>query len=351
MSIPAHELRVRSELQRTAERANDIGTSQRRQHANFAKPFFLAGKMIISAACFWYVLHKIDAREVLQTLPSFDLRWVVFAVLIVLAQIPLLALRLQTIVLALAGQPTRLTYLAANAVTAIYGLFAQALPSLIGEGIRAWMLTRFGSDWRTGLTSVLIDRGVGVSVLVAFAFAALLFPSTLIALPNYRNMLLIVFGGILIVGVIGLLLTPRVAPLLQLWRYTYWIGTFAADAYRALVGPRAAKIFGASCLIHALTIFVIWSISHGQGLPLSIIDCAVLFAVMMGVMLVPISIGGWGLREFVVVSLLGAHGIAPERALVFSVCFGLVLVTGALPGALVWLFYPLPAREISQPQS
>jgi hypothetical protein len=82
-----------------------------------------------------------------------------------------------------------------------------------------------------------------------------------------------------------------------------------------------------------------------------IIDCAVLFAVMMGVMLVPISIGGWGLREFVVVSLLGAHGIAPERALVFSVCFGLVLVAGALPGALVWLFYPLPAREISQPQS
>jgi len=43
-----------------------------------------------------------------------------------------------------------------------------------------------------------------------------------------------------------------------------------------------------------------------------------------------------------VVSLLGAHGLAPERALIFSVCFGLVAVIGVLPGLVVWLLYPLP---------
>jgi hypothetical protein len=42
-----------------------------------------------------------------------------------------------------------------------------------------------------------------------------------------------------------------------------------------------------------------------------------------------------------VVSLLGAHGLAPERALIFSVCFGLVVVIGVLPG-IVWPLYPLP---------
>ena len=61
----------------------------------------------------------------------------------------------------------------------------------------------------------------------------------------------------------------------------------------------------------------------------------------------PISVGGWGLRELAVVSLLGAHGPAPERALIFSVCFGLIWVVGVLPGLIVWLLYPLPRPAAS----
>ena len=64
-----------------------------------------------------------------------------------------------------------------------------------------------------------------------------------------------------------------------------------------------------------------------------------LFVVVLGVALVPISVNGWGLRELAVVALLGRHGIAPEQALVFSVCFGLVLAVGSVPGAPAWLLY------------
>jgi hypothetical protein len=73
----------------------------------------------------------------------------------------------------------------------------------------------------------------------------------------------------------------------------------------------------------------------------------VLFVVMIGVVAVPISIGGWGLRELAVVSLLGTHGVAPEKALLFSVCFGLALAVGFLPGALAWLFFPFPSARRS----
>jgi hypothetical protein len=48
------------------------------------------------------------------------------------------------------------------------------------------------------------------------------------------------------------------------------------------------------------------------------------------VVVVPISIGGWGLRELAVVSVLAGYGVAPERALLFSVCFGLALAVGCL---------------------
>jgi hypothetical protein len=40
-------------------------------------------------------------------------------------------------------------------------------------------------------------------------------------------------------------------------------------------------------------------------------------------------------------------GVAPERALLSSVCFGLIYVVGSLPGALAWFLYPLPRARLS----
>jgi hypothetical protein len=121
----------------------------------------------------------------------------------------------------------------------------------------------------------------------------------------------------------------------------------AADARRVLLGPNGPFILGIGCVIHAFTIAIVWSLGRAQGLVLPISEAAVLFTVMIGVALVPVSIGGWGLRELAVVSLLGNHGVAPEQALLFSVCFGLTLALGSLPGALVWPLYSFPPARPS----
>jgi len=313
--------------------------------SGLVKYILLAGKLIVTAACFGYVLRQLNTSDTFRALSTVDFRWVVFGVVAATGQIPLLAVRLQSIVQTLAPRPAHLTFIAVTALTAIYSLFAQVLPTPAGEGIRAWMLTRFGYGWRRGLTSVMIDRGVGVLTLCAFTFVILLLPSALTALAGHRELVILVFGAALIVGGLALALTPRIAALLQQWRYSRWIGSFAIDTRRVLLGPYATRIFGTSCLIHVLTILVVWSVSRAEGLMLSVPDCAILFTVMVGVVLVPISVSGWGLREFAVVSLLGSHGVAPERAFLFSLCFGLVFILSALPGVVVYLLYPLPARS------
>jgi hypothetical protein len=325
----------------TPRLADEVGASVTDRRNRITKAVFFAGKLIVSAACFRYALRQIDMSEAVRALPTFDFQWAALAVALAMAQIPLQALRLWAIVQALAPKGTRLTYLAASVVTAICALFAQVVPSVVGEGIRAWIITRFGCGWRVGLTSVMIDRAVGVAVLFGFAFVILLLPSALTALAGYQNLVLCAIGATLVVGVLAVFSTPRLAPLLRRWRYSYWIGTFATDAHRVLLGPWAPAIFGTACLIHALGIVVIWSVGRAQGLGLPVLDCAVLFTVMLGVALVPISVSGWGVRELAVVSLLGAHGLA-EQALIISVCFGLVTLVSVLPGLIVWLIYPVP---------
>jgi Lysylphosphatidylglycerol synthase TM region len=172
-SNPVPEFQMDMQSQSIPTLVDDIAASRPGRKSAFRKALFFAAKLIVSAACFWYVLRQINVTESIRTLPTFDVRWAVFAISVAMAQIPLLALRLWAIVQELAPKSTRLTYLAASAVTAIYALFAQLVPSVVGEGIRAWMLTRFGCGWRAGLTSVTIDRAVGVAVLVAFAFIRL----------------------------------------------------------------------------------------------------------------------------------------------------------------------------------
>jgi hypothetical protein len=236
-----------------------------------------------------------------------------------------------------------------TAITAIGVFFTQVLPSVAGEGMRTWLLVKHGCDWRNAITSVVMDRAVGAGLMIALAFVILLLPSGLSTLGGFRDLVLVVYGGMLLGGGLGLLLLPRLIPLLERVRYLHWLARLGADARRVVLGPNSLMIFGTAGMIHALTIATIWSLGRAQGLALPVADAAVLFAVVMGVALVPISIGGWGLRELAVVTLLGRHGIAPEQALLFSVCFGLVLAVASLPGAVVWLLYSVdPAKRPSE---
>ena len=251
--------------------------------------------------------------------------------LVAALQILLVALRWNEILEALAARRQRIT--AMIAVTAIGQFFAQVLPNVVGDGMRAWLLTRLGSGWRNAVTSVVIDRGVGVGLMVALAC-----------------------GSAAAVGA-----GPR-SPAIATW--CSWCTAqcsprvSSASSWRLLVpilerryyprdrricrrrpprsdGPRSPAILAIACLVHALTILIVWSLGRAQGLALPVSDAAVLFTVMVGISIIPVSVGGWGLRELAVVSVLGDHGVAPERALLFSVCFGLVFIVGSLLARLL----------------
>jgi hypothetical protein len=84
------------------------------------------------------------------------------------------------------------------------------------------------------VTSVLIDRGVGVGLLIVLGFVVLLLPSGLTALSGYRDVVLIVYGALILAGAMGLLLAPKIASPLARWRYSRWFATLAARSPRGI---------------------------------------------------------------------------------------------------------------------
>src|SRR5215831_9660252 len=102
------------------------------------KAAIFAAKLLVTGACFWYISRHIDLNQVLSTIPLAGLRW-------------------YNIVDSLEARDKQMTRIALVAATAVGVFFAQVLPSVAGEGVRAWLLVRLGSNWRTAVTSVVID--------------------------------------------------------------------------------------------------------------------------------------------------------------------------------------------------
>lgn len=334
---------------RQASSLSGLGTIRPDRAGALRKVPAFATKLLVTSGCFWYLAHRIEFGELWSAIPELDFRWAALATFVAIMQIPVLGLRWRDIVHALGSRNEQLTRTAMIAATAVGAFFAQVLPSVASEALRAWLLVRLGCDLRNAITSVVLDRAVGVGLLIALGFFVMLLPSGLSAFGGYRDLVLVLYGTLLFAGTFGILFGARVLVPLDRWRYTRWFLTLAVDARRVLLGPKGPLILGLGCFVHALTIIIVWSLGRAQGLALPIADAAVLVTIIIGVTLVPISISGWGLREVAVISLLGHHGIAPEKALLFSVCFGLTVAIGSLPGMVVWVSYPFgPSRRSAE---
>jgi uncharacterized membrane protein YbhN (UPF0104 family) len=306
----------------------------------------LAVKVTVTGGCFWYLAHNMDLHEVVRSARVLDLRWASLAVVVMMWQVPLVGLRWGTIIDRLEHAAAPVGRWPIVAITSISTFFAQVVPAIAADSYRFWMLSRIRAGWRRALLSVAIDRGVGVLTLAAVGFASLLSPSALASFGGYRTLCLQVFGTILALALAGLLGARFAAPVLERWRYTQWAGKLAGAAHAVLLGfPSGAVIAGIALGVHCLAILAIWLLGLALNFGFSLVDAAVLFTVMLGAALVPVSIGGWGVRELAITALLDAYNVPFERSVVFSVSFGLVLLVAALPGAAVWTFYSPAARQ------
>src|SRR5437870_13307114 len=146
------------------------------------KVAIFAAKLLVTGACFWYVSRQIDLNQVWSAIPLLDFHWAALAVLVAMLEIPLSGLRWYNIVDSLGARDKQMTRIAMVAATAVGVFFAQVLPSVAGEGVRAWLLVRVGSDWGTAVPVLVSDRGVGAGLAVLRGFGLLLVPSGLPAL-------------------------------------------------------------------------------------------------------------------------------------------------------------------------
>ena len=217
--------------------------------------------------------------------------------------------------------------------------FNQVLPTAVGgDVVRAWRCHRLGPSLTTAIRSVVLDRVCGFAVLVALYLATLPNLLNIVRDPVQQRMLLSVLAGS-IAGLVGFCMFDRLPFGLRRLRPIAPLADLSAEMRRVLLtGPGLlTSVFGLSVIVILLNILSIDLIGRCVGIELSFARWLAITPPVAIFQLLPLSLGGWGVREASLVILLGTLGIPGETALAASLCIGLSQIVVGLPGGLIWL--------------
>ena len=216
-------------------------------------------------------------------------------------------------------------------------LCSMVLPSMIGADLtRTYALSR-----RTPIgivvRIVLIDRALGLLALASLVVIALvIMPLFFIAHP-----LLLVPVAIAVSGAFVYLALTRWLPAIKGVGKLVSAGRqLGSDLRRTVEGRGNSRVILISLSIHVLSVFAFFALGRALGVAgidpahyLAIVSCGMLVTV------IPISVGGWGIRESALVIGFGLLSVEPERAFVLSATFGLLVVFSAGVTTLLGLPY------------
>jgi uncharacterized protein (TIRG00374 family) len=314
---------------------------------SFAIKFFLT--LIVFAIILWQV--NIDAAFARFALLSPVT--MAICLLIALLQIAMLSYRWS-----LVGRLTGLTVPFAELLrcTLASQFFSQGLPASVGgDALRIWWLGRAGFSIGKAAYNVLVDRLSGFLALLVVSLASLpllfaLVGSPVLTLSVAITVAIAFAGALLAASPFGRRLTIIVFKIMQ--RATgrenlgrglmHWLLSLQRAAAKLFLLSKGGIVLMWGLLIHIATIGLCVVIADGAGIPLSTLGA---FAVVPGVLLLsylPISVGGWGVREGGMALALGLVGVPASDAVFIGLALGAVGLIAALLGALVWLVTPMP---------
>jgi uncharacterized membrane protein YbhN (UPF0104 family) len=297
-------------------------------------------KVVLSALLLGLLVHSVDFAKLSAILRAVN-AWLAGLAVLVLLAVPAVSIPRWRAILTSLGHvlPT------ATIARALYigAFFNQVLPSSIGgDAWRIWFCTRSGVPFGVATNSVLIERLVGLlAVLLCFG---LTFPllMTRIGDAPVRWLLWLMLAGC-VAAVVGLAVIALAARRLDAVKFLRPLASLGLALSAVGRSSQVPLLLWTGVLGQLVAIVGFFLASRSVGAPLSFVDCAVTLAPGLLVALIPVSLGGWGVREGAFVVLLGFYGVAPEQGLIVSVLFGLALLAASLPGLALWLSQPARA--------
>lgn len=311
--------------------------------------FGLGLKLAVTLLLVAYLAHSVDAAAVVAQLGRIGPGAGALCLGLYLFQAVVLSYRWHRI---LGAAGVVLTFRQTLRIVLIGLFFNQCLPtSLGGDGVRILLLRRPEVSLERAVNLVLVDRLSGLMGLIPLLLGGLPFLLSWRSDPLFAATDLgvtLLFCIALVIYFLGDGLVGRAGRWSRL-RVLQAIAAASAFARRvAWYGKGAGGTFALALVVHGLTVGVVLVLARALGASLSLGEGLVLAPPVIAAAMLPISFGGWGTREVVMVIALGTAGVAPATALAVSILLGFLALVATAPGAALWLAGRTSGQEEGQ---
>lgn len=328
----------------------------RRLFDSLDTPLGRASRYIFSTLLIAVLVGQLDWKAIAQLRGQWAGGPVILGTLVAGVTFPLHAWRWW---LLLRAQGLALSLPWAHAVTWIGNFYnAFLLGGLGGDTARTYYVCRDAPEYKAaGLAATLLDRILGLFVLLSIAAVALVLQLDALAHhPEFRR-LLYFCTTLSFLGV--------VAGFVFCHRPPAWLARRIGETHTATLTSTLAHLqsktltlltaMAASYAIWLLDFVAVWLLAQAVHLPLRFIDVTLAMSVAYASTILPISVGGHGIREGALLATLTALGAlatpaAQEQGLLLALLVWLSTIFWSLFGGLFSLAAPhlIPASKIQQ---
>ncbi len=298
-------------------------------------------RILVAAGLFLFLLWRANPAAVLAAARGANLAWIAAATGLVLFDRALMAYR--WLVLLRAVEPRQRPPLAAVLrvffVSTFVGTF---LPSVGGDVVRAYSLSRYGVDAAQSAASVAIDRVLGVASIAivgvaGLALAGARFADRGVAATLAVSLAVCAAGTLVVFSERAAGLARHAARRLPGARVRHAAESLV-DATRRYARHRGdlVNVLAGSAGVQLLRIVQAYCLGRALDVAAPFSVYAAFVPLILLIMLLPITINGLGTSQLAFVWFFGQAGVPQPAAFALSVLFVALGVVGNLPGGLLY---------------
>jgi uncharacterized membrane protein YbhN (UPF0104 family) len=274
-------------------------------------------KIVITAVCFWYVSGKIDFNKAGDALQSANWMYLVIALAVFVISKLLSAFRLNIYFKNAGVNLPGLQNIKLYWLGMFYNLFLPG--SISGDAYKVFLVKkRYNASYKKLTAAVLLDRFSGL-----LGLGLILAIYSIRVIENTQYIAAIISGAVLSIIILFFIITR-------------WLKDFIPSFIPALF---------LGLLVQVAQVVCVYLLMATLGIPLQVSEYVFIFLVSSVVAVLPLTIGGLGIREVVFLEGSGYFGLVQETSVVISLLFYLITLLTSAVGLMYVFKDPLAEKN------
>lgn len=302
-------------------------------------------RVVVSLALIGYLIYKYrdNILSFFSTTTTDDINFYFLALAAFMHFIGLIISAIRwKILLGLQGVNPTINYLNGSLLVGIF--LNNFLPGSIGgDTYRAYDSSKLkNSNWAKSITVLLVERGTGVIGLICFVLLSLFLGYSLTDYNTLFLVVIIIF--VLAVVFLFVLLNPKLLkPLNFIFKIKFMRKIkdkirSIIEAFNVLKDKKAlAMVIFLSFLMQFNVILHYFFVALALKIEVSFVSFLFMVPIVLLIAMIPISIGGMGIRENTTAYFLQSFGVAASKAAIFPLLILFLLLLFSIIGGVILL--------------